>query len=124
MGKGPRCRRLDSKALSGEDYFQSLRTEARYLDRAAMKPVQQVVAELIRDRILKRHLWVASRKFRKQKAYTFHMEPEDGVLRYRSQFQVAPSSPRIDQALRFLSDIRLIDENGVTLYGRAEMAAA
>lgn len=120
----PVAQELIQRALSGEDYFYSLRTEARYLDRVAMKPAQDVVAELIRDRVLKRHLWVASRKFRKQKAYTFHMEPEDGVLRYRSQFQVVPSSPRIEQALRFLHDLSLIDQNGVTPYGRTEMAAA
>src|SRR3546814_10297468 len=60
-----------------------------------------------------RSLWVASRKFRNQKAYTFHMEPEEGVLRYRAPIRVSPSSPRLDQALRFLRDISLIDNGGV-----------
>jgi hypothetical protein len=115
---------LIQKALSGEDYFYSLRTEIRFLNAVAALPARDVVSQIMSDRVLKRHLWVASRKFRKQKAYTYHLEPEEGLLRYRSQFHVAPSSPRIEQALRFLKDISLIDENGVTSYGRAELAAA
>ncbi|MFI0849637.1 hypothetical protein [Mesorhizobium sp. IMUNJ 23232] len=76
---------LVEEALSGADYFQSLRTETKYLQAAKLNPVQRVVADLVLERVLKRHLWVASRKFRNQKAYTFHMEPEDGVLRYRAE---------------------------------------
>lgn len=115
---------LVEKALSGADYFQSLRTEAKYLEAARSNPVQKVVADLVVERVLKRHLWVASRKFRNQKAYTFHMEPEDGVLRYRAEFQPAPSSPRIAQALAFLRDASLISDQGVTQQGRLEMAVA
>lgn len=113
---------LIEEALSGADYFQSLRTEVQFLDRARAVSASRVISDLIRERILKRHMWVASRKFRNQKAYTFHMEPEEGQLRYRSHFRVSPSSPRLDQALRFLRDISLIDENGITERGRAEMA--
>lgn len=115
---------LIEEALSGADYFQSLRTEVQFLDRARSSSASRVIEDMIRERILKRHLWVASRKFRKQKAYTFHMEPEEGQLRYRSHFRVSPSSPRLDQALRFLRDISLIDENGITERGREEMATA
>ncbi len=113
---------LIEEALSGADYFQSLRTEVQFLDRSRAVPASHVIADLIRERILKRHMWVASRKFRNQKAYTFHMEPEEGQLRYRSHFRVSPSSPRLDQSLRFLHDIGLIDESGITERGRAEMA--
>lgn len=113
---------LIQKALSGEDYFYSLRTEIRFLNGVAARLARDVVSQIVSDRVLKRHLWVASRKFRKQKAYTYHLEPEEGLIRYRSQFHVAPSSPRIEQALRFLKDIGLIDDHGVTSYGRAEMA--
>ncbi len=113
---------LIDEALSGADYFQSLRTEVKFLDNARSAPASQVIADVVHERILKRHLWVASRKFRNQKAYTFHMEPEEGQLRYRSHFRISPSSPRLDQALRFLRDIGLIDEGGITPLGRAEMA--
>lgn len=115
---------LVEEALSGADYFQSLRTEAQFIDRNRAGDARHVVSDLIRERILKRHLWVASRKFRNQKAYTFHMEPEEGVLRYRAPIRVSPSSPRLDQALRFLRDISLIDNGGVTPSGKAELAVA
>lgn len=123
-GNAPVDEDLIQNALSGEDYFYSLRTEHRFLNDVSALPAKTAVSQLISDRVLKRHLWVASRKFRKQKAYTYHLEPEEGLIRYRSQFHVAPSSPRIEQALRFLKDISLIDDNGLTSYGRAEMAAA
>lgn len=116
--------RLIEEALSGAEYFQSLRTELQFLQRLRSLSARQVIAAVIRERVIKRHLWVASRKFRNQKAYTFHMEPEDGVLRYRSAFRPSPSSPRIDQALRFLRDISLIDEGGITPFGVAERVAA
>jgi hypothetical protein len=100
------------QALNAGEHFQSLRTEVRFLQERATDSAMAVVDLMIRDRILKRHLRVASRKFRNQKAYTFLMEPEDSVLRYRDHFRVSPSSPRLDQALRFLSDIKLIGDGG------------
>ncbi|MDH0369682.1 hypothetical protein [Brucella anthropi] len=115
---------LIDKTLGNADHFQSLRTETHFLDRRQGNPADFVIADLIRERVVKRHLWVASRKFRNQLAYTFHIEPEDGLLRYRSDFRVAPSSPRIDQAVRFLRDLSLIDDNGLTSEGRAEVAEA
>lgn len=51
------------------------------------------------------------------------MEPEDGVLRYRDDFSVSPSSPRLDQALRFLRDIKFLDSEGLTDLGRNELVA-
>src|SRR3546814_1084782 len=103
---------LVEEALGGADYFQSLRTEAKFLGRNRAGDARRVISDLIRERVLKRHLWVASHNFRNQKAYTFHMEPEEGVLRYRAPIRVSPSSPRMDQALRFLRDISIIDKIG------------
>jgi hypothetical protein len=112
------------EALSAADHFQSLKTEMAFLRSLDDDDAGQVIARLIRERILKRHLFVASRKFRNQKAYTFLMEPDEGALRYRDHFRVSPSSPRLDQAVRFLRDISLIDEDGITALGRGEMVAA
>src|SRR3546814_15739333 len=58
---------LVEEALSGADYFQSLRTEAQFLGRNRAGDARRVISDLIRERVLKRHLWVASRKFRNQK---------------------------------------------------------
>jgi hypothetical protein len=114
---------MDQKLNAG-DHFQSLRTEVRFLREHENDTARSVVEFLIRDRILKRHLWVASRKFRNQKAYTFLIELEDSVLRYRADFSLSPSSPRLLQALRFLSDVKLVDESGLTDLGRTELATA
>jgi hypothetical protein len=114
---------LDS-ALNAPDHFQSLRTEVKYLQAREQENARTVLDALVRERVLKRHLWVASRKFRNQKAYTFLIEPEEGLLRYRDRFRVSPSSPRLDQAMRFLRDVKLIDNAGLTDFGRAELDAA
>ncbi|MCX7298887.1 MAG: hypothetical protein NTX73_00605 [Rhodobacterales bacterium] len=111
---------LDS-ALNAPDHFQSLRTEVRFLQVRGQENARTVLEALVRERVLKRHLWVASRKFRNQKAYTFLIEPEEGLLRYRDRFRVSPSSPRLDQAMRFLRDVKLIDDAGLTEFGRAEL---
>lgn len=112
---------LLDNALDAPDHFHSLRTEVRFLEARAHDDAQSVVDAMIRERVLKRHLWVASRKFRNQKAYTFLIEPEEGLLRYRDRFRVSPSSPRLDQAMRFLRDVKLIDDTGLTALGRAEL---
>lgn len=114
---------LLDKALNAPDHFQSLRTEVRFLQARAKENARTVLDALVRERVLKRHLWVASRKFRNQKAYTFLIEPEEGLLRYRDRFQVSPSSPRLEQAMRFLRDVKLIDGAGLTDFGHAELDA-
>lgn len=115
---------LLDNALNAPDHFQSLRTEVRFLQARGQENAQTLLDALVRERVLKRHLWVASRKFRNQKAYTFLIEPEEGLLRYRDRFRVSPSSPRLDQAMRFLRDVKLIDDAGLTDFGRAELHAA
>src|SRR3546814_2291224 len=115
---------LVEEALSGADYFQSLRTEAQFLGRNRAGDARRVISDLIRERLLKQLLWVASRKFRNKKAYTFHIEPEEGVLRYRAPICVSPRSSTLDQPLRFLRDIILIATGSVSPIGKAESAAA
>jgi hypothetical protein len=122
--KSSELNKFMEQALQAGEHFQSLRTEVRFLRERETSSARSVVELLIRERILKRHLWVASRKFRNQKAYTFLIEPEDSLLRYRDHFSLSPSSPRLQQALRFLSDVKLINESGLTDLGRTELAAA
>jgi hypothetical protein len=121
VAKASEMEDLMERSLNAAEHFQSLRTEVKFLKLRSADGAKSVINSMIRDRILKRHLWVASRKFRNQKAYTFLMEPEEGVLRYRDHFRVSPSSPRLDQALRFLVDIKLLDENGLTELGKKEL---
>lgn len=109
------------KRLLAADHFQSFATEANLIEGLLHRPAQVALQEIIGQRVVKRHLWVASRKFRNQKAYTFLFEPEDGALRYRKPFTISPSSPRIDQAVQFLKDAKLLDEDGPTELGMREI---
>ncbi|OAP35839.1 hypothetical protein AU381_16795 [Sinorhizobium glycinis] len=110
--------------LGAAGHFQSLASETKFLEGRLDLPVTEAVSGLVRERILGRHLWVASRKFRNQKAYTFLFEPDEGELRYRSFFRVSPSSPRIDQAVQFLRDIKYLDDKGITALGLKELEQA
>lgn len=117
-------RSFDAKAmewLGHARHFQSLVSEAGFVEERSDLPVKTALAEILRDRIFRRHIWVASRKFRNQKAYTFLFEPDEGRLRFRSFFRLSPSSPRIDQAVQFLRDVQFIDDGGVTDLGLAEL---
>jgi hypothetical protein len=108
-------------SLLAADHFQSFATEARFIERLLQNPWQIALQNIVGQRVIKRHLWVASRKFRNQKAYTFLFEPEDGALRYRKPFTISPSSPRIDQAVQFLRDAKLLDEDGPSELGLREI---
>lgn len=105
-------------------HFQSLASEGVFLRSNEKALAKEVIFMLIRERILKRHIWVASKKFQNQKAYTFLFEPDEGGLRYRASFKVSPSSPRIDQAVQFLRDINFIDDGGITDFGLKELEQA
>ena len=107
--------------LGSAGHFQSLITEKRFIEARSELPAATAIAQIVADRILRRHLWVASRKFRNQKAYTYLFEPDDGAVRYRDHFRVAPSSPRLDQAVQFLRDVRFLGAEGVTEIGRSEL---
>lgn len=107
--------------LNVDAYFQSLVSEVQFFNSLMEKPASIAIAKIISERVIKRHLWVASRKL-KNKAYTFLIEPDDGVLRYREDFRVSPSSPRLDQAIQFLDDCKLLNGEGITPLGREELA--
>lgn len=105
--------------------FQSLSTELEFIQSLEVEAVKEVISTILIERILKRHLWVASRKFRGQKKYTFLFEPVEGKLRYRNSYKVKLGYPRISQAIQFLDDIKLFDEEkGLSELGRSVLSAA
>ena len=105
--------------------FQSLSSELAFVEQLGAIPTRHIVEAIVRERILKRHLWVASRKFSGQSAYTYLFEPDDGQLRYRSTLVVAPSSPRLTQAIQFLEDAQLLDQDaGISSLGADALDAA
>jgi hypothetical protein len=104
--------------------FRSLVTEAQFFSEVQGKTFTQLVAQLLEDRIVKRHLWVAQRKFRYQGDYTFLIESDDGLVRLRSTSGPVFTNPRLGPAIRFLEDLHLVDGGGLTAAGERLVAAA
>ena len=105
------------------EFFHSLLTECRFLDRHGEAPFAETLTGLIEERVIRRHLWIALRKFRYQGDYTFLFETDDGLIRLRQKDGPVFTNPRLSPAVRFLSDIHLIDENGLTSRGAEVLAA-
>ena len=64
---------------------------------------------------MRRHLWVAARKFQ-HGDYTFLIESDDGRIRLREKdAQSSPIPP--GPAITFLKDIYLVGGQGLTDYG-------
>jgi hypothetical protein len=101
--------------------FHSLVTEMAFLDTGKDERFTRIVARIIEERVIKRHLWVAHRKFRYQADYTFLIEVDDGRVRPRSQSGPVFTNPRLGPAITFLRDLRLIDSHGVTAQRKVPM---
>ena len=105
--------------------FQSILSELNFIMGLAHQNTRHVLEHILKERVIKRHLWVASRKFRGQSAYTFLLEPDEGQLRYRGNFIVTPNNPRLVQAIQFLQDACLLEEEiGLSELGRKALEAA
>ncbi len=99
--------------------FHSLVTEAAFLNARREERFTRMVARIIEERVIKRHIWVAHRKFRYQNDYTFLIEVDDGRVRPRAQSTPVLTNPRLGPAITFLQDLHLIDGRGVTAQGKA-----
>jgi hypothetical protein len=99
------------------DGFRSLLTETRFLERHAGEEFGAFLERLLEERIVRRHLWVAFRKFRYQRDYTFLFEMDDGLLRLRDIDGPVFTNPRLGPAITFLKDIHLIGGQGLTDLG-------
>jgi hypothetical protein len=104
--------------------FHSLLTEGRYLDQCRDTPFADIVARIIEERVLRRHLWVALGKFRRQGDYTFLIEADDGLVRLRNKDGPVFTNPRLGPAIRFLRDIHLIDDGGLKTRGAEVLQAS
>lgn len=104
--------------------FRSLLTEYSFFNETAKESLKKMLILLFEERIIKRHLWVANKKFRYQGDYTFLMEMEDGRLKLRDKDRPVFTNPRLTPAITFLKDIHLLDENGLTSLGQKVYEAA
>lgn len=98
--------------------FRSLLTEYRFLEAHVQTNFSAFIGKLLEERVIRRHLWVALRKFRYQGDYTFLIETDDGLIRLRAKDGPVFTNPRLGPALTFLKDIDLLGSNGLTARGR------
>ena len=100
------------------DYYQTLLTVVRFLRRYADEPIFKLLGRLIEQKVIRRHLWVATRKLRGG-GYTFLFDSDEGRLRLRGKDGPVFTNPRLSPAITFLRDIHLISNDGLTHYGEA-----
>jgi hypothetical protein len=99
------------------DAFRSLLSETRFLERHLDDDFHDTLGRIIEERVVRRHLWVALRKFRHQGDYTFLLEMDEGRLRLREKDGPVYTNPRLGPAITFLKDIHLIGADGLTKRG-------
>ena len=90
----------------------------RFLDQHFEDDFRETVGRLLEERIIRRHLWIALRKFRHQGDYTFLIETDEGKLRLREKDGPVYTNPRLGPAITFLKDIDLIGSDGLTERGK------
>lgn len=102
---------------------QTLISELAFLHARRDQPIEQTLAEFLKQRILDRHLTVAFQKLRAGD-YTFLFEMDEGLLRFRQKSGAVFTNPRLAPAITFLHDIHLLDDNGITPAGERVLEAS
>ncbi|RQS64272.1 hypothetical protein DID96_28515 [Burkholderia sp. Bp8963] len=103
---------------------RTLLSEVAFLEASADDPLCDTLSELLTERVLRRHLWIAVQKLRYQNAYTFLLDVDNGRLQLRKKDGPVFTNPRVSPAITFLRDIHLLSEQGITPHGRAVITAA
>lgn len=106
------------------DAFHSLLSERMFLQQHESQDFWALVARIVEERVIRRHIAVAMRKLRQQKDYTFLIEAQDGRLRRRKLDGPVYTNPRLQPAITFLKDIHVLGGQGLTSYGVEALAAA
>ena len=96
------------------DAFRSLLSETHFLDSRVDEDFSDMLGRIFEERVVRRHLWVAMRKFRHQGDYTFLIETDDGLLRLREKDGPVFTNPRLGPTITFLKDIHLVGGQGLT----------
>ena len=99
------------------DAFRSLLSENSIPQPSYKRRICRAFGAPLEERVIRRHLWVALRKFRYQRDYTFLIEMDEGRLRLRDIDGPVFTNPRLGPAITFLKDIHLIDGQGLTDQG-------
>jgi hypothetical protein len=126
---------LHNRVRSGSNYiaelgsfrdgaFRSILTEVQFLEDRLHAPFQETVAQLVEERVVQRHLWIALRKLRYQGDYTFLIEPDEGRVRLRDKDGPVFTNPRFAPAITFLKDVHLLGPGGLTPLGMCRVGTA
>jgi hypothetical protein len=97
--------------------FRSINTEMSFLANSKRKEFWSVIGDLLLERTLRRHLWVATNKLKYQGDYTYLLESDDGIVRLRGKDGPVFTNPRLGPAINFMEDIGLLDSGGITFAG-------
>ena len=103
--------------IAEKSHLQSIVTELKYLRQHASMRLTDFLGQLIKRRVMDRHLWVAIHKFRAQGDYTFLIEDDEGRVRVRRKDGPVLTNPRLTSAITFLQDIHLLTPTGPTNAG-------
>lgn len=68
--------------IAEKTHLQSIVTELTYLRQNATIPLADFLGQLVKRRVMERHLWVAIHKFRGQGDYTFLIEGDEGRVAF------------------------------------------
>ncbi len=112
-----------TRSFALEGGGRTIRTELRWFAAGADRAVSALMADYVIERVVRRHSWVAMQKLRRQRDYTFLFEARDGRLVYRASYDPVATTPRLDPAIQFLVDVKLLDGSGVTPLGRTKIGA-
>jgi hypothetical protein len=110
--------------LATGSFTQSLVTELHFLESRSAVSWRDFLKELLKTRVIDRHIWVAMQKLRSQSDYTFLIEADNGRLRTKQKDGPVFTNPRLGPAITFLQDIHLMGPKGLTPRGWALLEAA
>lgn len=116
VGSRPDLAEEIAKSFGQSQFARSIRSELAFLQSCGDLPVVEVLRLLLRERVLRRHSWVAMQKLRRRD-YTFLFEADDGRLSLRAKYDPVFTTPRLGPAITFLEDIGLLDAGGPTALG-------
>jgi len=109
-------------AKFGRTELQTLCSEQAFLEEHENSPLEEMLLDLFMKRVIYRHQAIALHKLKGQGDYTFLFEIEESRATRRMPFEPVFTNPRVNNALTFITDLHLINDDGITDAGRMWMA--
>lgn len=107
----------------GMQYQKAIMGGLNFFRNRESQALEKCIFDFLQRFIVEQHLSVAIRKLHHQRKSTFRFELNDGTIRRISNIEPGFTNPRLDSALIFLRDLKLLCETGLTEKGRRILAA-